>query len=83
MGRWDGMGWDGSMDRSYLCCSLDVLGVAADEGGLLALVGGHCWGFGGGFGRCLRGWCWIFFAVFGLFVRLVRIGGQDVVGRLD
>jgi hypothetical protein len=25
----------------YLCCSLDVLGVAADEGGLLALVGRH------------------------------------------
>ena len=33
-------GWYGMI--SYLCCSLDVLGVAADEGGLLLLVG-HGW----------------------------------------
>jgi len=34
----------------------------------------------GGLGDVLRGWCWV---GVGLFVRLVGIGGQDVVSRLD
>jgi hypothetical protein len=51
----DGVGLGrGDRKGSYLCCAFDVLGVAADEGGLLLLVG-HGWDvvevFGGvGFG---------------------------------
>lgn len=67
-------GGDGRRCDVYLCCAFDVLGVAADEGGLLLLVGGHGWdvvgclggvGFGAGF------WfgCWI-----GLIVGLMRVG---------
>jgi hypothetical protein len=44
-GRWRWRRWYGRGGRAYLCGSFDVLGVAADEGGLLV---GHCCDFGCG-----------------------------------
>ena len=32
----------GGLRRTYFCGAFDVLGVAADEGGLLLVGGGHC-----------------------------------------
>lgn len=34
-------------NATYLCGTLDVLGVAANETGLLVVVVGHCGCFGG------------------------------------
>jgi hypothetical protein len=70
-----GQGWVGGEKgwiAMYLCCAFDVLGVAADEGGLLLLVG-HGYDLAGVFGRCLVLGLVSDLAV-GLIVGSIRVG---------